>query len=175
MPIRAPPTPPTGSQTRFDIFQRDLLLTALLTFLMLVQEIPKATASTKKPGRGTALYGRAALDSSAQQTRITRHLLELEQDNYHAIQIDIPKPESTPLSLYLCLLYRCILRIRCVPAFVSGSNCSSPKTTQNHTERAQTPCNAQNIDKSPGRSGICRGCISRGGSETRTIPFEDVL
>lgn len=65
--------------------------------LMLVQEISKtSTVPAKKPGRGSALYGRAALDSTAQQTRITRHLLELEQDNYHAIQIDIPKPESTP-------------------------------------------------------------------------------
>jgi zinc finger HIT domain-containing protein 1 len=65
---------------------------------MLVQEISKAaTGPPKKPGRGSALYGRAAVDSSTQQTRITRHLLELEQDNYHAIQIDIPKPESTPL------------------------------------------------------------------------------
>ena len=62
---------------------------------MLVQEIAKASATTqKKPARGSALYGRAALDSSAQQTRIARHLTELEQDNYHAIQIDIPKSES---------------------------------------------------------------------------------
>jgi len=66
---------------------------------MLVQEIAKPSATTqKKPARGSALYGRAALDSSAQQTRISRHLAELEQDNYHAIQIDIPKSESlTPL------------------------------------------------------------------------------
>jgi hypothetical protein len=63
---------------------------------MLVQEIPKAAASQpKKPARGSVYYGRAALDSAAQQTRITRHLLELEQDNYHAVQIDIPKPERT--------------------------------------------------------------------------------
>lgn len=62
---------------------------------MLVQEVAKPSATTqKKPARGSALYGRAALDSSAQQTRIARHLAELEQDNYHAIQIDIPKPES---------------------------------------------------------------------------------
>lgn len=62
---------------------------------MLVQEIPKlSTAPPKKAGRGTAFYGRAALDSSAQQARIARHLVELEQDNYHAVQIDIPKPES---------------------------------------------------------------------------------
>lgn len=92
------------------------LLTAVTAFLMLVQEISKATAPTKKPGRGTALYGRAALDSSAQQTRITRHLLELEQDNYHAIQIDIPKPESTSLiPISYVALYRCILQVRCVP------------------------------------------------------------
>ena len=62
---------------------------------MLVQEISKASPTTqKKPARGSALYGRAALDSSAQQTRIARHLTELEQDYYHAIQIDVPKSES---------------------------------------------------------------------------------
>ena len=62
--------------------------------VMLVQEIPKASSGPpKKAPRGSALYARAALDSSAQQTRIARHLAELEQDNYHAIQIDIPKPE----------------------------------------------------------------------------------
>jgi len=63
---------------------------------MLVQEIAKASATTqKKPARGSALYGRAAVDSSAQQARIARHLTELEQDNYHALQIDIPKSESS--------------------------------------------------------------------------------
>ena len=63
---------------------------------MLVQEIPKASiAPPKKTPRGSALYGRGALDSSAQQARISRHLTELEQDNYHAIQIDIPKSECT--------------------------------------------------------------------------------
>jgi len=62
---------------------------------MLVQEIPKAsTGPPKKPPRGSAFYGRAALDSSTQQSRVARHLLELEQDNYHAVQIDIPKSES---------------------------------------------------------------------------------
>ena len=62
---------------------------------MLVQEISKApTGPPKKAARGSALYGRTALDSSAQQSRINRHLTELEQDNYHAIQIDIPKSES---------------------------------------------------------------------------------
>ena len=62
---------------------------------MFVQEILKAsTGPPKKVPRGSAFYGRAALDSSAQQTRINRHLAELEQDNYHAIQIDIPKSES---------------------------------------------------------------------------------
>jgi len=64
---------------------------------MLVQEIPKTTAGQpKKPARGSVYYGRAALDSTAQQTRIARHLLELEQDNYHPVQIDVPKPESIP-------------------------------------------------------------------------------
>ena len=63
---------------------------------MLVQEIPKtSTGPPKKAARGSALYGRAAPDSSAQQSRINRHLTELEQDNYHAIQIDIPKSESS--------------------------------------------------------------------------------
>jgi hypothetical protein len=63
---------------------------------MLVQEIPKTTSSQpKKPVRGSIYYGRAALDSTAQRTRIARHLLELEQDNYHAVQIDVPKPERT--------------------------------------------------------------------------------
>jgi zinc finger HIT domain-containing protein 1 len=62
---------------------------------MLVQEIPKASIGPpKKAHRGSGPYGRAALDSSAQQPRINRHLAELEQDNYHAIQIDIPKSES---------------------------------------------------------------------------------
>ena len=62
---------------------------------MLVQEIAKSSITQpKKPPRGSLVYGRAALDSSGQQTRITRHLAELEQDNYHAIQIDIPKSES---------------------------------------------------------------------------------
>ena len=63
--------------------------------VMLVQEIPKASIGPpKKAHRGSGPYGRAALDSSAQQPRINRHLTELEQDNYHAIQIDIPKSES---------------------------------------------------------------------------------
>ena len=63
---------------------------------MLVQEIPKpSSAPPKRAPRGSALYTRAALDSTAQQTRVARHLAELEQDNYHAIQIDIPKPERT--------------------------------------------------------------------------------
>ena len=72
---------------------------------MLVQEIPKAsTTQTKKPPRGTPFYNRTSLDSTAQQSRITRHLLELEQDNYHAIQIDIPKSESPlPPSTFLPL------------------------------------------------------------------------
>jgi hypothetical protein len=66
------------------------------TLLMLVQEIPKpSTVQQKKTSRGQPLYGRAALDSSAQQARAARHLTELEQDNYHGIQIDIPKSEST--------------------------------------------------------------------------------
>jgi uncharacterized metal-binding protein YceD (DUF177 family) len=69
---------------------------------MFVQEIPKvSTGQPKKAARGTAFYGRAALDSSAQQARIARHLTELEQDNYHAVQIDIPKPESI-VSLQVC-------------------------------------------------------------------------
>jgi zinc finger HIT domain-containing protein 1 len=63
---------------------------------MLVEEVSKAaTGPPKKAPRG-GLYGRQALDSSAQQARVARHLLELEQDNYHAVQIEIPKPESTP-------------------------------------------------------------------------------
>src|SRR5271156_1636958 len=66
---------------------------------MLVQEVQKPQTGQKKASRGasrgTALYGRAALDSAAQQARIGRHLTELEQDNYHAIQIDIPKSEIT--------------------------------------------------------------------------------
>ena len=108
-------------------FSRVLLKFISLRYdiLMLVQEIPKAsTATAKKPGRGSALYGRAALDSVAQQTRITRHLLELEQDNYHAIQIDIPKPESTSLILLISPLYpprTC--------AFENRGNCSPKKTT----------------------------------------------
>jgi hypothetical protein len=68
---------------------------------MLVQEIPKASATVKKkPARGSSLYGRAAPDSSAQQSRTNRHLIELEQDNYHAIQIDIPKSESMTTLLH---------------------------------------------------------------------------
>jgi hypothetical protein len=61
---------------------------------MLVQEISKPSTAPKKAARGTVFYGRVALDSSAQQARIARRLIELEQDNYHAVQIDIPKPES---------------------------------------------------------------------------------
>lgn len=67
------------------------------TVSMLVQEISKTSAPTKKVGKGHVNYGRTAPDSSAQQARIARHLIELEQDNYHAIQIDIPKQESIPL------------------------------------------------------------------------------
>jgi len=73
---------------------------------MLVQEIQKPSAGTAKKAtpRGSALYGRAH-DSSAQQARIARHLVELEQDNYHAVQIDIPKSESTyPNSRRLLIL-----------------------------------------------------------------------
>ena len=63
---------------------------------MLVQEVLKApTGPQRKAPRGSVVYGRAALDSAAQQARIARHLTELEQDNYHAIQIDIPKSETT--------------------------------------------------------------------------------
>jgi len=70
----------------------------IVSLVMLVQEVPKpSTGTAKKAARGSALYGRAALDSSAQQARIARHLIELEQDNYHAVQIDIPKPESKHL------------------------------------------------------------------------------
>jgi hypothetical protein len=65
---------------------------------MLVQEVPKASTTTsKKVTKGYVNYGHTNLDSSAQQTRLLRHLIELEQDNYHAIQIDIPKQESIPL------------------------------------------------------------------------------
>jgi hypothetical protein len=65
---------------------------------MLVEEISRtSTVVKKKPARGSALYGRAAPDSAAQQARTARHLTELEQDNYHAIQIDIPKPEGISL------------------------------------------------------------------------------
>jgi hypothetical protein len=64
---------------------------------MFVEEIPKPSSTiAKKPARGSVLYGRTVLDSGAQQARITRHLTELDQDNYHAIQIDIPKSDRSP-------------------------------------------------------------------------------
>jgi hypothetical protein len=67
--------------------------------LMLVQEVNKASTTTsKKVTKGHVNYGHTNLDSSAQQTRLLRHLIELEQDNYHAIQIDIPKQESITLT-----------------------------------------------------------------------------
>jgi hypothetical protein len=102
---------------------------------MLVQEIPRASAVVKKkPARGSALYGRAAPDSSAQQARTNRHLAELEQDNYHAIQIDIPKPESmVPSALYKALL-----------------TFSTEETAQDNPECAEITSDEKDIDESLG-------------------------
>jgi zinc finger HIT domain-containing protein 1 len=62
---------------------------------MFVEEIAKPTASTGKKRTSTGVSSRFSLDSAAQQNRIARHLNELEQDNYHTVQIEIPKSDRT--------------------------------------------------------------------------------
>ena len=65
---------------------------------MFVEEIVKpSTNIAKRRSTGTGYHPRTGLDSAAQQNRIARHLNELEQDNYHPIQIEIPKSESMAL------------------------------------------------------------------------------